>query len=148
VRVFTPEWYARTQADDAYPDVWERAFSRYNAHLDRIRPRLTPALRRFADLQFHDCQVREVRLLQNSDVEVALHGFRRTRAGKHPVNGIHRVLLRNVIATNLNPSHVGDWWLYEEVDVTRRGYRLSALLHDVHAVLWFEFETLFLKSAG
>jgi hypothetical protein len=145
VRIFTPDWYARTQAEDAPADVWQRAFDRYHAHRNRIDHRMTPPLRRFSNLQFHDCRISEVLMRPNCQVRIALKGFRRNRAGKRPVEGIHQIMLQNVTATNLNPWHVGDWWLYEEVDVARRGYRLSALL-DGRSILWFEFQTLLFKT--
>jgi hypothetical protein len=145
VRFFTTAWYDRTQAADATPDVWHRAFKRYDAHLNRIRDRLPTTLRRFSNLTFHDCQVYQVLMRPDREVWLSLHGFRRDRNGKGLVNAVHEIALSEVTATNISPLHVGEYWLYEEVDVTRSGYRLSVLLNG-RSVLWFEFATLLLKT--
>jgi len=62
MRFFTPELYIQfNSSDDEVADLandaWENAVQKYQRHLENIRPRMPPQVRKVADLCLHDYEV-------------------------------------------------------------------------------------------
>ena len=146
MRFFTRAWRAKTQSEDATLALWTDAFHAYDAHVNSIRDQFPAALRRFSGLSFHDAELVEATLLPSAVVRVTVNGFRKSRSSKRGgVAGRHEITLKNVTAMNLKPAQLGQYWLYEEVDLAGRGFRLSVLLDD-GSIAWFVFEKLAFKT--
>jgi len=134
--LFTPAWYRKAQKD---PTLFKRTFETYDRQLSRVRPKLSMNVRRLSTYSFHDCMVKEVRLLENQTVVLYLRGYCRLRNGGSGVEGLHVIAMKGVRETTLSPECVGGYWLYEELSASGKQLRLSALLTEPTTLISFKF---------
>ena len=62
MRFFTPELYLQSNSEDdevadRADEAWEKALKDYQSHLDSIRDRMPPEVRKVAELCLHDAEV-------------------------------------------------------------------------------------------
>lgn len=114
MKFFTRELYEAIQGDvEGALDRWEEARKAYGRHLAGIEAGLPLGMRRLAGRSLHDGQVRAVRrgereLVMEVEDPIGIRGVVRVRfLGAREAEGLEGV--------------VGDYWLYEEVEVVGEG---------------------------
>lgn len=118
MRFFTRELYRAQQPDSGVPEdearrAWMERCEELRLHMEAIRPRLSEAARSLSETTFHDGVIQSAS--QPSPDEVVLS----IDASDNPwgPRGRFELIFRGVRRVSDLTALVGDYWLYEEIDL-------------------------------
>jgi len=98
--------------------AWDRIWKRYEQHLRKIRPRLSPGWRKVAATEFHDTEVFSFGSSQDGEFLINIDMNPRW---KQPPFFICSLRFRGVRRVTVPQKVQGDVLIYNEVHVTTRG---------------------------
>ena len=67
-------------------------------------------------MYFHDCTLRHIEFVAPNTAVIHLDGFKHFWGSNRLVHGIHRLIFKGVIQTDLALRHLNCEWMYEEID--------------------------------
>jgi hypothetical protein len=138
MKFFTRTLFNALQDDPDLPEVieaenaWYRACHKYQEHLHSVLPRLPKSMQEFAGTSLHDGVIRSV--IQNGN-ELRLHidGW----SCWEPPGGSLELVFQGVkSAQGIDDVCIDDWWLYEEVHLSKlAGFEYHILLDRSECVI-------------
>ena len=129
LRFQSPEHFQRMESDWQAESAYLRA--RYEAHLKRLRPRMSAGIWKFAHVAFHDCGITGIQIEHPQRVVVNLKGtkYLNFRGRFSQTLGTHQLEFNGVTDIQLSASLPnGYWWLYEELYAAGKQFELRVLL--------------------
>ncbi len=125
MKYFTRKRHQAIQKDSRTAERdWKKAGGDYHQHLRTIRTELPDSARQLCELTLHDGVVRSVRRAGTSKVLVVVDATNNPWGPR----GRFELVFTGVKTFTMRGSVVGDWWLYEEVYLSRAGFALHVLL--------------------
>jgi len=136
MKFFTRQLYDAQQGDPDLPEViqadeqWHIASDEYQKHLYLVRPQLPKGMQKFCEKSLHDGVIRSVEL-ESDEIRLHIDG-----CGCWGPGGPLELIFRGVKSAQDIGDLIDDWWLYEEVHLSKdAGFEYHVLLQNTEFVV-------------
>ena len=144
MKYFTRDLIDRMHDDNLPLLAWTNVVRQYRNRCRKLLHILPANVRRLTTTSFHDCKVQSISFSKRNRLDIVLYGHRYYRYSKRSIPGVHHLIFTGVTNAIITFTTLNDWWLYEEVDITKGSPEYRVILDRTE--IWIRFERFRLET--